>query len=233
MQTQKPLYSKPRQNDFIIKKAKFITSVAKAENILNDNKIEIAIVGKSNVGKSSFINFLTNQNKLAKTSSEPGRTRLVNYFEINDGEFHFVDLPGYGYAKVAKNEQEKWGEMIEGYLLNSESLANVFLLLDIRIEPSDNDKMIVNFLHTNNIDFTVFATKCDKLSKLQLNSMRQKIANELRIAPANIILTSSSKKTGKDDAFDKIGQILDGQKFKQDFLKQQALEEENNQENDD
>ena len=116
----------------MIKQAKFVTSVADGKNIQDFGAPEIAIAGKSNVGKSSFINFMTNQNKLAKTSSEPGRTRLLNYFEINNGEYYFVDLPGYGYAKVARGEKEKWGVLIENYLRTSKNLINVFVLVDMR-----------------------------------------------------------------------------------------------------
>ena len=100
----------------MIKQAKFVTSVADASKMPDFGACEIAIAGKSNVGKSSFINFMVNQNKLAKTSQEPGRTRLLNYFEINNGEYYFVDLPGYGYAKVNKQEKQKWGGLIENYL---------------------------------------------------------------------------------------------------------------------
>ena len=104
-----------------IKNAKFVQSVSNGKVIPSFDAPEIAIAGKSNVGKSSFINFMVNQNKLARTSGDPGRTRLVNFFEINGGEFYFVDLPGYGYAKVSKEEKAKWGPMIEGYLENGKN----------------------------------------------------------------------------------------------------------------
>ena len=106
-----------------IKNAKFVQSVSNGKVIPSFDAPEIAIAGKSNVGKSSFINFMVNQNKLARTSGDPGRTRLVNFFEINGGEFYFVDLPGYGYAKVSKEEKAKWGPMIEGYLENGKNLV--------------------------------------------------------------------------------------------------------------
>ena len=129
----------------MIKQAKFVTSVADAKNIPDYAVPEIAIAGKSNVGKSSFINFVVNQNKLAKTSQEPGRTRLLNYFEINNGEYYFVDLPGYGYAKVNRQEKQKWGGLIENYLRTSKNLINVFVLVDLRHEPTDDDKMLINY----------------------------------------------------------------------------------------
>ena len=131
----------------MIKQAKFVVSVADASKVPDYGACEIAIAGKSNVGKSSFINFMVNQNKLAKTSQEPGRTRLLNYFEINNGEYYFVDLPGYGYAKVNKQEKQKWGGLIENYLRTSKRLVNVFVLVDMRHEPTDDDKMLINYLY--------------------------------------------------------------------------------------
>lgn len=192
----------------MIKQAKFKISVAEAEKIQNYGAPEIAIAGKSNVGKSSFINFLTNQSKLAKTSSAPGRTRLINYFEINGGEYYFVDLPGYGYAKVAKEEKQKWGSLIEGYLEASENLVNVFVLVDIRREPSDDDRMLLGYLYQYSIPFTVIATKADKLSKQAAKKSLQTIAAGLSIGVDNIIVTSSEKKLGKEEVLKRIDQLL-------------------------
>lgn len=129
-----------------IKQARFVISVADKEKILTEEIPEIAVAGKSNVGKSSFINFMTNNGKLAKTSSTPGKTRLINYFEINKGEFMLVDLPGYGFAKVTDAEKAKWAKLMEGYILESRNLANVFILVDVRHEPTALDKQMVNFL---------------------------------------------------------------------------------------
>ena len=131
----------------LIKNASFLTSVADGGKLPDFGVPEIAFAGKSNVGKSSFINFLTNNGKLARTSGDPGRTRLLNYFSVNGGELVFVDLPGYGFAKVAKTEKAKWGAMIEGYLKNSPRLKNVFVLLDVRHEPTEDDKMLLDFLY--------------------------------------------------------------------------------------
>ncbi|MDD4839098.1 MAG: ribosome biogenesis GTP-binding protein YihA/YsxC [Clostridia bacterium] len=197
------------KEEFRIKNAKFIISVADPQKMPEIDKPEIAISGKSNVGKSSFINFITNQNRLARTSGDPGRTRLLNYFEINNGELYFVDLPGYGYAKVSKSEQAKWGDMIEGYLSSSKNLKNVFVLLDIRHEPNGDDKMLLSYLQHNLIDFTIIATKCDKLSRLQMNNMKRTIANNLGIGTGNIILSSALKKIGKDEILARISQILE------------------------
>lgn len=201
----------------MIKQANFVTSVASSDNLYETNAPEIAIAGKSNVGKSSFINFLTNQNKLAKTSGDPGRTRLLNYFEINKGEYFFVDLPGYGYAKVAKSEQAKWGKMIDGYLTTSEHLKNVFVLVDVRHNPTSDDKMLINFLYHYNIPFTIIATKSDKLSKLQQKKRREEIANNLAVGVKNIFLVSSSKKTGKEPILHRIDQIMECAKIEEDI----------------
>ena len=193
----------------MIKKAKFITSVADKSKIYETNAPEFAFAGKSNVGKSSLINYLTGQSKLAKTSSEPGRTRLLNYFEINDGQFYFVDLPGYGYAKVSKEEKIKWGDLIETYLKTSENLKNVFVLLDIRHEPSADDLLLISFLFTLNIPFTIIATKADKLSKMQTRKAVAMLSAETKVGADNIIVTSVTQKKGREEVEKKIGQFTE------------------------
>ena len=192
----------------IIKNAKFVISVADSDKLPSYDKAEIAVAGKSNVGKSSFINFITSNGKLARTSSEPGRTRLLNYFDINGGEFLLVDLPGYGFARVSKEEKAKWGKMIEGYLQKSPTLKHVFVLLDIRHTPSADDKMLLDYLYHFNIPFTVVATKADKLSRMQQQKSKNMIANELCMGEGNVIVVSSLKKTGKEEIFARIDQIL-------------------------
>ncbi len=194
--------------NMVIKNAEFLTSVALGSNLPNDSAPEIAIAGKSNVGKSSFINFLVNQKSLARTSSTPGRTRLVNFFTINKGEFNLVDLPGYGYARVSDEEKEKWAKLIEGYITGSPMLKGVFLLVDCRLEPNDNDRLLIQFLYSMNIDCTIIATKCDKLSKMQRNIMKKKIANGLAVGEKDVIMTSSSAKIGKEEVLEAIEQIL-------------------------
>jgi len=193
----------------IIKQAEFLTSVANEKDIPDYGVPEIAIAGKSNVGKSSFINFMTNRNKLARTSSEPGRTRLINFFGINNGELCFVDLPGYGFARVSFEEKKKWGKLIEGYLKNSPNLINVFMLVDIRHEPSEDDKLMVQFLYSMNIPFTIIATKADKLSKQQLSKAKQVVANALAVGAANIIAISSTQKTGGEAVLARIETLLE------------------------
>lgn len=194
--------------NMVIKNAEFLTSVALGSNLPNDSAPEIAIAGKSNVGKSSFINFLVNQKSLARTSATPGRTRLVNFFTINKGEFYLVDLPGYGYARVSDEEKEKWAKLIEGYITGSPMLKGVFLLVDCRLEPNDNDRLLIQFLYSMNIDCTIIATKCDKLSKMQRNIMKKKIANGLAVGEKDVIMTSSSAKIGKEEVLEAIEQIL-------------------------
>lgn len=192
----------------IIKNAEFLTSVADSGKLPDFGAPEIAFAGKSNVGKSSFINFLTGNGKLARTSGDPGRTRLLNFFGINGREVVFVDLPGYGFAKVAKTEKAKWGAMIEGYLTGSANLKNVFVLLDVRHEPTADDKMLLNFLYHYNIPFTVVATKCDKLSRAQLTKRRAEIASSVCVGTGNVYMISALKKTGKEEILARLDALL-------------------------
>lgn len=196
----------------MIKQAKFVTSVAASSKLPNFGVPEIAIAGKSNVGKSSFINMITGQGKLARTSSEPGRTRLLNFFEINNGEFYLVDLPGYGYAKVNKAEKMKWGDLIESYLKQSENLINVFVLVDLRHEPTDDDRTLLSYLYAYSIPFTVIATKADKLSRMQQGKYRQIVASGLGLGADDIIVTSSEKRQGKEEVFARIDMLLEAAK---------------------
>lgn len=192
----------------VIKNAEFIVSVADPAKLPDLGAPEIAFAGKSNVGKSSFINFLTGNGKLARTSGDPGRTRLVNFFGVNNGKLVFVDLPGYGFAKVSKSEKAKWGSMIEGYLTGSKNLKNVFVLLDVRHEPTLDDKMLLNFLYHYNIPFTVIATKCDKLSRAQLMKRRREIANAIGVGADNVYMVSALKKTGKEEVLERIDSVI-------------------------
>ena len=192
----------------VIKNAEFNVSVADPAKLPDLGAPEIAFAGKSNVGKSSFINFLTGNGKLARTSGDPGRTRLVNFFGVNNGRLVFVDLPGYGFAKVSKSEKAKWGSMIEGYLTGSKNLKNVFVLLDVRHEPTSDDKMLLNFLYHYNIPFTVIATKCDKLSRAQLMKRRREIANAIGVGADNVYMVSALKKTGKEEVLERIDSVI-------------------------
>ncbi|MDD4815815.1 MAG: ribosome biogenesis GTP-binding protein YihA/YsxC [Clostridia bacterium] len=173
------------EEKFLIKQAEYKTSAVSAKNFLNDLN-EIAFVGRSNVGKSSLINSITNRKKLAKTSSTPGLTKMVNYFLINNS-FYFVDLPGYGFSKTGKKHQELWSTLIDDYLKFSQNLKLVFLLVDIRHEPSELDITMQKFLFYNNIPYKIIATKCDKVAKSQINNYCTKIAKSLTITAKNII----------------------------------------------
>lgn len=190
-----------------INSAKFVTSVANPNMVINDNLPQIAFVGRSNVGKSSIINMLTNQKKLAKTSGMAGRTRLINYFLINNN-LYFVDLPGYGFAKASAAEIDGWQGLIEPYLVDNEKLKCVCLLVDIRHEPSEQDKLMFKFLNYYNIPCLIVATKSDKLSKAQLAKAKLVVANGLGVGVANIVCVSSVSGYGKDEMLLKLDTFL-------------------------
>lgn len=192
----------------MIKNAVYLTSAASAAQILKGETPEIAVVGRSNVGKSSFINLITANNKLARTSKEPGRTRLINYFSVNSGEFNFVDLPGYGFARVSDAEKKKWAELMEAYFRTSASLRNVFLLLDIRRDVNGDDVTMINYLYHFNIPFTVICTKSDKLSRSAAMDRRRKIAQSVKIGADNVLVSSALTKQGKADILQRIDEIL-------------------------
>ncbi len=180
----------------IIKDAKYLTSVVNKANILKEG-IDFAFVGRSNVGKSSLINSLVNQKKLCKTSSTPGRTRMINYFLINNS-FRFVDLPGYGYAQAGKEHKLIWASIMEDYLLNTNCLKRVFLLVDLRHQPSDLDLKMLKFLFYYKIPVSVVATKSDKIPKSKISAYVQVIANKLNLGRDNVIPYSSETNFNKD-----------------------------------
>lgn len=192
----------------IIKKSKFVTSMAEFRTFPGQGLPEIALAGKSNVGKSSLINSLTNNSKLARTSSAPGKTRLVNFYQLNDDDMFLVDLPGYGFAKVPRQEKDKWASMIEGYLEKSQYLRHVLQLVDIRHTPTQEDQMMVNYLRHYDIPFTVVATKADKLSKAQRGRSIPVICRTLVVQPWEIITYSSEDGTGKEKLLDLIDGII-------------------------
>ena len=191
----------------IIKKAKFLLSQSNFGTFPQQGMQEIAMAGKSNVGKSSLINSLTRNSKLARTSSAPGKTRLINYYAINE-DFLLVDLPGYGFAKAPKSEQEKWSQMIEGYLTGSQNLKHVFHLVDIRHTPTKEDQMMIEYLRHYDIPFSVIATKADKLSKAQRSRSIPVICRTLVVQPWEILTYSSEDLTGREALLDKIEAIL-------------------------
>ena len=164
-----------------------------------NDKPEIAFAGKSNVGKSSLINALVNRKSFARTSATPGKTQTINFYNIND-EMYLVDLPGYGYAKVSESEKVKWGKMIERYLHNSKQLKAVFLLIDIRHDPSANDKMMYNWVVEMGYNPIIIATKMDKLKRSQIDKHIKMIKQGLNLIPGTIVIPFSAEtKQGRDE----------------------------------
>ena len=192
-----------------IKKAEFTLSAPTVSMCPKDHKPEYAFIGRSNVGKSSLINMLTNNKKLAKTSATPGKTLLINHFIIND-EWYLVDLPGYGFAKRSKKELQKLEQMISGYILQREQLVNVFVLVDIRLEPQKIDLEFIEWLGMSSVPFSIVFTKADKLTP---NKARQameaykKTLSEAWEEMPPMFLTSAEKKEGRDDLLNYIEQI--------------------------
>lgn len=195
----------------VIKKSSYVKGASTYGQCLVSDIPQIAVCGKSNVGKSTFINFLVNDGKLARTSKLPGRTRLINYFLINDGlddEFLLADLPGYGFAKVSDAEKLKWADLLEKYLAKEKMLKHVFFLVDIRHDPTADDVTMYNYLFKNNVPYTIVATKADKISKSQVKNRTRSIANFLKVGEGNIIAVSSVAKSGKDAVLERIEKVL-------------------------
>lgn len=190
----------------LIKKSQFKTSVANPQKILIDEKDQFAFVGRSNVGKSSLINMLVDNSKLCRTSSTPGRTRLINYFTIND-DFYFVDLPGYGYAKASQKDVAGWQQLIEPYLLNNSQLKCVLALIDARHDPTAEDAQMITFLHYYQIPFLIVATKCDKLPKSKVKPTLTHLANVLKVGTNNVYGISSETRYGKTELLNKLDQF--------------------------
>lgn len=191
-----------------IKTVEFIISAAKVNQSPNDNLPHIAFAGRSNVGKSSLLNSLFNRKKMALVSSTPGKTRLLNFFLVNE-KIYFVDLPGYGYAKVPKQMKDDWGRLIENYMLNVENLKCVVVLTDIRHEVQKADKQLIEWLALNNIPFIVVGTKSDKLTKNKLNGQLARNRNTLAESKVeNILPFSAVTKVGKSELLNEIDKYL-------------------------
>ena len=198
-----------REETVEIKKAEFTLSAPMVSMCPQDNKPEYAFIGRSNVGKSSLINMLTNNKKLAKTSATPGKTLLINHFIINN-EWYLVDLPGYGFAKRSKKEIAKLDQMINGYILQRQQLVNVFLLVDVRLEPQNVDLDFINFLGTSSVPFAIVFTKADKLSATKVRQnveAYKKVLSETWEELPPMFVTSSEKKQGREEVLDYIDQI--------------------------
>lgn len=191
-----------------IKQAEFTTSAVLQSQYPIDNRLEIAFVGRSNVGKSSLINTITNRRKLVKVSGTPGKTKLVNFFLINN-EFYFVDLPGYGYAKVSKVEKQNWGKVIETYLFKRDQLKKIVLLVDCRHKPTEDDIIMYKWIKYYGYDTIVVATKIDKLKKSEIQRNLKVIKDALELQPNDQLLTFSSlKKLGKEELLQVFEQTL-------------------------
>ncbi|MGL5414362.1 MAG: ribosome biogenesis GTP-binding protein YihA/YsxC [Clostridium sp.] len=187
-----------------IKQSEFIISAVRKPQYPIDERVEIAFVGRSNVGKSSIINALTNRKKLAKVSQTPGKTKLINFFLINN-DFYLVDLPGYGYAKVSKVEKESWGKTIEDYLAGRDELKRVVLLVDSRHKPTGDDIMMYDWIKHYGYDVVVVATKSDKLSNNDLRKSEKLIRQTLELGKEDkLYFFSSLNKKGKDELIDKL-----------------------------
>ena len=187
----------------LVKRADFITSMKDYGDFETKGCPEVAFAGKSNVGKSSMINKLTNRSKLARTSATPGKTRLINVYQINQ-EVNFIDLPGYGFAKVSKTEKQSWGKMMQNYFATTEDLCHVFHLVDIRHEPTQEDCEMNVFLRQSGIPFTVIATKADKISRGARMKHIAPICRALAVQPWQVIPFSSEDGSGRDEILAKI-----------------------------
>ena len=192
----------------IVKRADFITSMKDYGDFATKGCPEVAFAGKSNVGKSSMINKLTNRNKLARTSATPGKTRLINVYQINN-EINFIDLPGYGFAKVSKDEKLSWGKMMQDYFARTEDLCHVFHLVDIRHEPTRDDVAMAQYFRQTGIPFTVVATKADKISRGARMKHIAPVCRALLVQPWEVIAFSSEDMTGKDALLAHVGERME------------------------
>ena len=192
----------------IVKNPKFEISAVGPKQYPSGNLPEIVLAGKSNVGKSSFINTMINRKSLARTSSEPGKTRQINFYNI-DSKFYFVDLPGFGYSKMSHTEQEKVGKFIEEYLFSRKNITCIVLLIDIRHKPSENDVMMFNYIRSIGAPHIVIANKADKIAPTKVNSYVEDLRNHLQANSDDIILPfSSEKKIYTDTAWDELEKYI-------------------------
>jgi GTP-binding protein len=218
------------ENKWMIKNATFITSAGRVDQFLHPEKPTVAVCGKSNVGKSSFINALANRKQLAKTSREPGRTRLVNYFDF--GSFILADLPGYGFARVSKGEKERWAKTLDSFFQNKQAIAHVFMLADSRHDPTEDDMQMVEYLHYHTIPFTVTLTKADKLSKMKLKEHIKAIAADMYMGESNLLATSAETGYGKAEVLKKIAEVIALQAQKEVWEREDEQEHEDESESE-
>ena len=195
----------------IIKSASLDTVCGVTSKLPQNARPEVAFAGKSNVGKSSLINSLMNRKSLARTSAQPGKTQTINYYNVNDQIF-LVDLPGYGYTRIAKEVKEKWGKLVERYLYSSSALQAVFLLVDIRHAPSENDKMMYQWIVSNGYDPIIIATKSDKLKRSQLAKHVKEIRTGLQLPEeTRLIPFSATSKQGREEIWKIMEEIIGGE----------------------
>lgn len=193
----------------VIKKAELEAVAVKKNQYPEDNTAEIAFAGRSNVGKSSLLNLLTNRRSLARVSGNPGKTRTINFYRINDA-FRIVDLPGYGYAKLSKSVTENWGAMMEAYFQNRQGLKKVVQLVDIRHAPSAQDQQMYDYLRHYGLDGIVVATKADKVSRNELQKCIKTIRQTLKLGPEDLVIpVSALKKTGYEELLTEIEKLLE------------------------
>jgi GTP-binding protein len=193
-----------------IKSAKFLVSNSDYRKCPDDGRPEFAFIGRSNVGKSSLINALTERKALAKVSGKPGKTQLINHFDINE-EWNLVDLPGYGWAKVSKKSRSEFSQIITGYLLNRESLVNTFILIDIRLEPQAIDQEFIQWMGENGLPFSILFTKCDKLTRNKVNqsmALWARVLSESWEDLPDMLPTSSVNGQGREEVLDFIDRLV-------------------------
>ena len=192
----------------VIKNVSLETVCGVTSKIPDSKYNEVAFAGKSNVGKSSLINALMNRKSLARTSAQPGKTQTINFYNINDA-MYLVDLPGYGYAKASQSQKEKWGKMIENYLHTSKKLQAVFLLIDIRHDPSANDKMMYEWMVHQGFAPIIIATKLDKIKRSQIQKQVKAIREGLKVEPGTIIIPFSAEtKQGREEIWELIDSFV-------------------------
>lgn len=196
-----------------VKNPKFEISAVGPKQYPKNNLPEIVLVGKSNVGKSSFVNTMINRKKLARTSSEPGKTRQINFYNIDD-LFYFVDLPGYGYSKMSKKEQEQVGKFIENYLFNRKEISLIIFLIDIRHSPTNNDKLMYNYIISSGLPCLILANKADKIAITKVDDTVKTLQKELNpIGDIPTLPFSSERKLYKDDVWDFIVPYINTDEF--------------------
>lgn len=193
----------------VIKNVNLETVCGITSRLPENEHIEFAFAGKSNVGKSSLINGLMNRKSLARTSAQPGKTQTINFYNIND-QMYFVDLPGYGYAKVSESEKAKWGKMIENYLHKSKKLRAVFLLIDIRHEPSGNDRIMYDWILHQGFEPIIIATKLDKINRSQVQKNIKMIKEGLKVVKNTIVIPYSAQtKQGREEIYELLDSYLE------------------------